>query len=107
MNYSKEFSSMLSEAIQEGLSIICSSAASSILLCLKSDEAIESPSKIERLTKFSQGLDDIFGFGSKIIEKQILEVLYLKLQLPPTIIPDKFRLVEEVDKAFDQYTSNT
>ena len=101
LKYSRKFNSVLSEAIEEGLSIICDSATSSILFSLKSGGALKS--KIGSLAEFSGGLDDIFGFGSKVIEKQILEVLYIKLRLPPTAISIKFQLAEEVDRAFDLY----
>lgn len=47
---------------------------------------------------FDDGLKRIFGYGAKVIEKRILEVLYLKLEAPRKIGGD-FRFSEEVKKA--------
>lgn len=100
LNYSQKFDSILVEAIKEGISIICDSATYSVLFFLKNNGSIRSESSVENLEKFSDGLESIFGYGSKIIEKQILKVLYEKLQLPPPEISEKFELSEEVERVF-------
>jgi len=100
LTHSHKLDSILVEAIEEGLSTICNSAAQSVLFFLKNNGSIRSESNVESLEKFSEGLESIFGYGSKIIEKQILKALHMKLQLPPTEIPENFELVEEVDRAF-------
>jgi hypothetical protein len=92
---------ILVEAVDEGLSNICGSAGSAVFFFLENHGAIKSKSEIEDLDGLSKGLETIFGFGSKIIEKTILEILYLKLQLPKkNEVPSDFRFVEEVRKIF-------
>ena len=92
---------ILAEAINEGLSIMCSSAAPSVFFFLENYGSIKSKPSIENLESFSEGLESIFGFGSKIIEKKILEILYEKFQLPqPTVIAGEFEFAKEVGKTF-------
>lgn len=47
---------------------------------------------------FDDGLKKIFGYGARVVEKRILEVLYLKLEAPRKI-RDDFRFSEEVKRA--------
>ncbi len=85
---------------------MCSSAASSVFFFLRKNGSIESETNIENLESFSEGLERIFGFGSKVIEKKILEVLYIKLRMPPPHTnPDKFDFAEEVERVFELYES--
>ncbi len=100
MNYIRQNNQILAEAIAEGLSVICLSATDSILYFLKNDGYIGSESKIESVEKLSDGLCKIFGCGSKVIEKQILKILYTRLQIPSKEIPENFDLAEEVERAF-------
>jgi len=96
-----EKNTIIAEAINEGLSIICSSAAPSVFFFLENNGSIKSKSSIQNLESFSEGLESIFGYGSKVIEKQILKILCIKLQLPErTEIPDKFEFAKEVGKIF-------
>lgn len=90
---------IIAEAINEGLSITCSSAAPAVFFFLKKNGSIKSRSSVENLEGFSKGLESIFGFGSKVIEKKILKILCVKLQLPERVeIPDRFEFAEEVRK---------
>ncbi|MDH5448730.1 MAG: hypothetical protein OEY24_00465 [Candidatus Bathyarchaeota archaeon] len=99
MKNSCQLNLIILEAIDKGLSIVCGSAAPSVLFFLENYGAIKSKSHIENLESFSEGLEKIFGFGSKVIEKKILEVLYSNLQLPqPTEIQDEFEFAKEVEK---------
>ena len=99
---------IVSEAINEGLSALCGSAGNSVIFFLANDGAIKPRSNIENLESFSDGLEKIFGFGSKIIEKRILEILWLKLQLPPpNDIPDEFEFSKEVERIFNIYEINS
>ena len=50
------------------------------------------------LEAFDDGLKKIFGYGAQVIEKRILEVLYVKLEAPRKI-GGGFRFPEEVKKA--------
>jgi hypothetical protein len=94
--------SILVEAVNEGLSSICSSATSSVLFFLEKNGAIKSTSNIENLTAFSEGLERIFGFGAIVIEKKILEALCARLRLPdPKENRNNFEFAEEIEKAIE------
>lgn len=98
--------SVLIEAVNEGLTVMCSSAASSVYFFLEQSGSIKSRREIGDLKNFSEGLENIFGYGSKVIEKKILEVLCTKLQLPrPHELPDEFELDTEVRRVFDLHQS--
>lgn len=106
MKNPNRLNAILVEAVSEGLSVMCSSAASSVFFFLRKNGSIESETNIENLESFSEGLERIFGFGSKVIEKKILEVLYIKLRMPPPHTnPDKFDFAEEVERVFELYES--
>ena len=95
---------ILVEAVNEGLSSICSSAASSILFFLEKNGSIKSTSNIENLKTFAGGLERIFGFGAMVIEKKILEVLCMRLQLPdPKETKNNFEFAKEIGKAIELY----
>ncbi len=47
---------------------------------------------------FDDGLKKIFGFGARVIERRILEVLYMKLDVNMQV-SDDFEFIEEVRKA--------
>ena len=99
-----QLNAILCEAINEGLSSICSSAASSVLFFLEKNGSIKSTSDIENLKTFAEGLERIFGFGAMVIEKRILEVLHMKLQLPdPKETQDNFEFAKEIGKAIELY----
>lgn len=93
-----KFDLVLAEAIQEGLSSISPSIPSVVFFYLKKNGSIQSDESIDDPQAFEEGLKKIFGFDAKVIEKKILEVLYVKLQIPPTI-EDDFRFAEKVKDA--------
>ena len=93
-----KFDLVLAEAVQEGLSSIGSSIPSVVLFYLKKKGSIQSNHYIDDPEAFDEGLKKIFGFGTKIIEKKILEVLYIKLEVPRKIEND-FNFAAEVKKA--------
>ena len=98
--------SVLIEVVNEGLTVMCSSAASSVYFFLEQSGSIKSQREIGDLNNFSEGLENIFGYGSKVIEKKIIEVLCVKLQLPrPHELPDKFELATEVQRIFNLHQS--
>lgn len=102
MKHQDSLNAILVEAVNEGLSSICGSAGSAVIFFLKNNGSIKSKTKIGSVESFSEGLESIFGFGSKVIEKRILEVLYLKLQLSgKKEAPSDFEFVNEVKKAFE------
>ncbi|MDH5634896.1 MAG: hypothetical protein OEY30_03615 [Candidatus Bathyarchaeota archaeon] len=97
---------VLAEAIEEGLTIICDSAACSVLYFLKNNGSIRSESNIESLEKFSEGLRSIFGCGSRVIEKQIIKALYTRLRLPSAQVPERFEFSKEVRRAFRHHRAS-
>jgi len=97
-----QLNSILVEAVNEGLSSICSSAASSVLFFLEKNGSIKAKSNIENLKAFSEGLERIFGFGAIVIEKKILEVLCMRLQLSaPKENRNNFEFAKEIGKAIE------
>jgi hypothetical protein len=93
-----KFHVFLTEAVHEGLSSISPSIPSVVFFYLKKDGSIQSDYLIDDLEAFEGGLKKIFGFGAKVIEKKILEALYIKLQVTRDI-KDDFEFVEEVKSA--------
>lgn len=65
---------------------------------LKKNASIQSDQYIDDPEAFEEGLRKLFGFGAKVIEKRILEVLYVKLDAPQKI-EDSFKFIDEVRKA--------
>lgn len=101
-----KFYVVLAEAIHEGLGNISPSIPPVVLSYMKKTASIRSDHHIDDPEAFDEGLKEIFGFGAKVIEKMILEVLYRKLQDPKEIKHD-FNFVEEVKNAqkfFDAHT---
>jgi hypothetical protein len=89
---------ILAEAIHEGLSSIGPLVPSVVFFYLKKNGSIRSDQCIDDPKAFEEGLKKIFGFGAKVIERKILEVLYAKLHFPLKI-EDDFKFLEEVKKA--------
>jgi len=93
-----KFNAVLVQAVQEGLDSIGPSISDAILFHLQRTNAICSNPSLIDPEAFDDGLKRIFGYGAKLIEKRILEVLYEKLEAPQKIMGD-FRFPEEVKKA--------
>lgn len=60
---------------------------------------------IQDAEALEKSLHKIFGFGAKVIEKQILSILYAKLQLQGREFEQDFNFAEEVEKASELYKS--
>ena len=103
MKEKDRINAILVEAVHEGLSSICSSAASSVLFFLEKSGSIKSTSNIENLKTFEEGLERIFGFGAIVIEKKILEVLCMRLKLPDSKTKNNFEFTKEIGKAIELY----
>lgn len=88
----------LVEAVQDGLNSISPSVSCAVLFYLEKAEAISCDQHFIDPEAFDDGLKKIFGFGAKVIEKKILESLYVKLEAPRRI-GDSFEFTEEVKKA--------
>ncbi len=93
-----EFNVILTKAVLESLSSISPSINSVVFFYLKNNRSIRSDNYIDDPEAFDEGLKKIFGFGAKVIEKKILEFLYMKLQVPQKIRED-FKFADEVKKA--------
>lgn len=99
-----QINAILVEAVNEGLESIFDIAASSVLFFLEKNGSIKSRSNIENPEILAEGLESIFGFGAKIVEKKILEILRMKLQLPePKETQYDFEFAKEIEKVIELY----
>lgn len=93
-----KFNAFLVAAIQEGLNSIGPSISDIVLFHLQRSNSI----RFDQLSVDPEALDDglkkIFGFGARVIERRILEVLYVKLDVNIQLSED-FEFTEEVRKA--------
>lgn len=121
MNERNKFDEVFAEAVYEGLSMMGSLIASVVLMHLENSGLVKSKLSMQDTmilesglmkSKLSmqdaialeKGLDKIFGFGAKVCEKKILEVLYTKIQLNKEI-EQNFEFANEVKKAGELYKS--
>jgi len=91
------FDRILVHAIDEGLLVFGEDTRYVIYYHIASKHQIERERIPERLEAFHEALEDIFGEGSKVVEKQIAKSVYAMLDL-------KFRECDEwtlVDYATD------
>lgn len=93
-----EFGTVLTEAVQEGLDSIGPSITDAVLFYMKKKAAIQLDSQNLDLESFDVCLRGLFGWGAEIVEKRILECLYLKLEVR-TKIQRGFVFADEVKKA--------
>lgn len=93
-----EFDTVLTEAVHEGLDSIGPSIADAVLFYMKKKAAIQPDSHDLKPEVFDGCLKGLFGWGAEIVEKRILECLYLKLEVRIKI--DRgFVFADEVKKA--------
>lgn len=122
MNERDNFDEIFAEAVYEGLSVIGTLVAPVVLMYLENDGLIKSKlnplqdamvierglmkSKlsIQDAIALEKGLEKIFGFGAKVFEKKILDILYAKLQLTKEI-EQSFEFANEVKEASELYKS--
>jgi len=100
-----KFEVVLVEAVQEGLNSISPAVSDVVLFHLQKQASIRIDEHVIDPEAFDDGLQKIFGCGAKVIEKKILERLYLKLETPQKIKCD-FKFAEEVKKAQKLLGSN-
>lgn len=93
-----KFNTVLAQAVREGLDSIGPSISDAVLFHLQRTEAVCFDTYFVDIEAFDDGLKRIFGYGAQVIEKRILEVLYVKLEAPRKI-GGSFRFPEEVKKA--------
>ncbi len=122
MSERNKFDKIFAEAVYEGLSFIGSLVAPVVLLYLEnsglmkskldplqdamvSDSGLmKSKLNMQDAIALEEGLERIFGFGAKVFEKKILDILYAKLQLDKEI-EQNFVFAAEVKKASELYKS--
>lgn len=90
-----KFNTILFQAVYEGLNSIGASIPPAILSYLEKDGSIGPGRVINDPKAFDEGLKRIFGFGAKVIEKKILEILYEKLRIQEEV-QDRFNFSEEI-----------
>ncbi len=93
-----KFNAALVEAVHEGLNSISPSISDTVLFHLQRANAICMDQNFVDAEMFDDGLKKLFGFGAVVIEKKILEFLYVKLDAPRKIA-DNFEFSKEVAKA--------
>lgn len=93
-----KFNVFLVAAIREGLNSIGPSISDIVLFHLQRNNAIHPDQSSIDPEAFDDGLKRIFGFGAKVIERRILEVLYVKLDAS-VVLNEDFEFIEEVRKA--------
>jgi hypothetical protein len=93
-----KFNVALVEAVHEGLNSISPSISDTVLFHLQRVNAICIDQNFVDAEMFDDGLKKLFGFGAVVIERKILEFLYVKLDAPRKIA-DSFEFSEEVAKA--------
>lgn len=84
--------------MQEGLNSIGPAISDAVFLYVKKKTAIEPDSCAVEPRVFDNCLRELFGCGAEIVEKKILESLYLKLEVQVKI-SGGFTYAEEVKKA--------
>ncbi len=77
----KSFRTILLEAVDKGLSFLGDSAKHSLYYHLKGSHGIEKNEIPDKIEEFEAALNDIFGFGSKILLIKIMEKLHKKVGL--------------------------
>jgi hypothetical protein len=93
-----EFDTVLTEAVHEGLDSIGPSIADAVLFYMKKKAAIQPDRRDLDPEVFDCCLKGLFGWGAEIVEKRILECLYIKLEVRIKI--DRgFVFADEVKKA--------
>jgi len=92
------FNTVLAEAVQEGLNSIGPSITDAVLFYMKKKAAIQLDRHDLDPEIFDGCLRGIFGWGAEIVEKKILECLYLKLEVQIKI-ESGFVFADEVKRA--------
>jgi len=93
-----EFNVVFAEAVREGISSACPHISDAVVLYLQKNASIRHDEYATNPEALHNDLKKIFGYGTKGIEKKILELLYLKLENPKSIKSD-FKFAEEVKEA--------
>ena len=98
------FNMMLFHALYKGLNNIGTSIPPAILSYLKKEGSVGPDQTVNDPKALDRDLQKIFGFGAKVVEKKILEVLNEELRIS-TGIEDNFNFAEKVLKIQKKYSS--
>ena len=93
-----KFGTVLTEAVEEGLDSIGPSITDAVLFYMKKKAAIQLDNHNLDPEIFDGCLRGLFGWGAEIVEKRILECLYLKFEVRIKI-ERGFVFADEVKKA--------
>jgi len=92
------FSTVLTEAVQEGLDSIGPSISDAMLFYIQKKAGVQLDQYDLDPEVFDDCLKAIFGWGAEIVEKKILECLYLKLEVKIKV-KTGFVFIDEVKRA--------
>ncbi len=87
------FEKLLSESIDEGLSILGESAKHVVYFHLENTFKINKQDIPNKIEKFIDAINKIFGSGAKIIEIQIMKSLFKKVGCTIEHYPEKNNLI--------------
>jgi hypothetical protein len=76
-----KFDSILSEAIDEALSVCGERAKSALYTYLEKAFNIPKPEIPTRINEFSRGLEDLFGVHAHILEILVMKYLHSKIEI--------------------------
>jgi len=79
----ERFEEVLLKCIDRGLLILGESPRKAIYYHLEKRERVKREEIPEKLDEFVEGLRAIFGSGSFLIEKSIVQELFKELEIPP------------------------
>lgn len=85
----REFNKLVLEAVDEGLSSLGDSPKQAIYFYLEKTFKIKRSEIPNRIEEFSNALEQIFGHGSKLVEIQIMKLLYEKVGQAFVYSPEK------------------
>jgi hypothetical protein len=97
----KSFDEILAEAVDEGLKTLGESGKHMIFFYLEKDFSVKKNEIAKNPEALAQGLEKIFKAGASVLEKIILEKLYLKLGLKYVERSD-YSFIDYVKKAKDE-----
>ena len=93
------FKKLLLEAVDEGLSSLGNSSKQAIYFHLEKTFKIKKQDIPNRIEEFTNAIEKIFGHGAKILEIQIMKLLYEKVGHDFEYFPEKDELL------FTEYVS--
>ena len=95
---SPRFGAVLAEAVQEGLNSIGPSISDAVLFYVQKKAGAQLDQRDLDPEVYDRCFKAIFGWGAEIVEKKILECLYLKLEVKLRI-KSGFVFIDEVKRA--------